>query len=108
MQHIKFTFLIWWSQNLFHLFCKSHVQHLIDFIQNHMFQLREVQFIILKVVFDATGGADQDVDSTADRINYTESKEDVRACQMSVSCSLKLQCRIRNCLIEWTRRGAYF
>lgn len=35
--------------------------------------------MILKVVFDATGGADQDVDSIADRINYTESKENVRA-----------------------------
>lgn len=35
--------------------------------------------MILKVVLDATGGADQDVDSTADRINYTESKEDFRA-----------------------------
>lgn len=35
--------------------------------------------MILKVVFDATGGAHQDVDSTADRINYTESKEEIRA-----------------------------
>lgn len=44
-----------------------------------MFQLGEIQFIVLKVVFDATRGADQDVDSIADRFNYTESKEDVRA-----------------------------
>lgn len=75
IQHIKFTFLIRWSQNLFHLFCKSHVQHLIYFIQNHVFQFREVQFIVLKVVFDASRSSDQDVNSIADRINYAESRK---------------------------------
>lgn len=75
---LNLTFLVGTSQNLLHLFCKAHVQHLVYFVQNHMFQFGQVQLVILKVVFDATGGADQDVDSVADRLNYEESKEEVR------------------------------
>lgn len=63
------TFLVWWRQNLFNLFCKAHVQHLVNFIQDHMFQFTEVQFIVLKVVFDATRSSDQNVDSITDGIN---------------------------------------
>lgn len=75
---------------------------MIHFIQDHMFQLGEIQFIVLKVVFDAARGADQDVDSIADRFNCTQRvkrmSEHFLMCQTKtvrrVRCCLKLQCRV--------------
>lgn len=63
------TFLVRWRQNLFNLLCKAHVQHLVNFIQDHMFKFAEVQFIVLNVVFDATRCPNQNVDSITDGIN---------------------------------------
>lgn len=40
-----------------------------------MFQFSEVQFIVLNVVFDATRGANQNVDSITDCIDWTKRRE---------------------------------
>lgn len=43
---------------------------MVYFIQNNMIQLGEVQFIVLDVVFDATGGSNQNINPITDSIDY--------------------------------------
>lgn len=66
-KHIQIysTFGIWWSQNLFNLFWKPHVQHLVYFIQDNVFHFGEIEFMVLDVVFYATRGSNQNVDTIA-------------------------------------------
>lgn len=57
------TFLIRAGQNLLHRIGKTHVKHLVHFIQNHMLQLGQVQFVVVDMVFNSPRCSHQHVNT---------------------------------------------
>lgn len=65
----RFTFFVRSREDLLYLFSKAHIKHLVHFIQHHMFQLGQIQFVVLKVVFYSAWGTNKNIDPVANGIH---------------------------------------
>lgn len=63
------TFLVRHREDLLHLLSKAHVQHLVHLVQHHVFELRQIQLVILQMVSDSTRRSHQYVDAIADGVD---------------------------------------
>ena len=64
-------FLTCYTWNLFHLISKTHIQLLVEFIQDNMLKSGEIKMAILQVVFNMTWGPNQDINPTLPSFNLT-------------------------------------